>query len=785
MKALFTLLTLTLLIPGLAMGITRTVKLDGSGDYTSIQAAMNAAQSGDTILVYPGRYYENLRIQTDNLNLISLEAQTNNPAYVDSTIIDGNRTSAAISVTLSRQNILIRGFSLVNGLGTGLSVWPSSLSVVNCDIFSNIASNGGGIVIGGATVLLSGVRIHDNYSLNLGGGIYASTASGYVNNITFDPVNRCSIYNNRSGSGQDIYIQHATSNLNVYLNTFSVAVPTTYYAIFLTEDNADYQMTFDIQNVHHQEINSDLYVSPNGDDNNDGLSPASPLKTIHEGIYRIAADSLNQKTVHLLPGTYSRTDNDQIFPIALKSWVKVQGSGMDSTEVVGEPHPLIPVSYGSSNKVFQTHSEPVTSLSELSITTINTDNSCSIKSQLKGSINLSRVRVHDVSPNHDSAIHVWLTNEYNCVWDGLLFENVTTTESRLLFVGGKMSGSISNSVFRNATSTFVSASVPAPALISIEGDRSLIFDNCEFNNLTMADDNASAIAIGGVQYPQQSNNFSFNNCLFSNISTNGEMIYVGSVNHPNLSFTNCTFAGNEGDAYTLLVNGNVNITNSIFYNDTPYQIKVNPMTGYNELTTLNIDYSCIKDGLAGIQQAPGNTINYSDNNICGNPLFAGGNDIHDPLYYSLSELSPCINTGTPDTSGLELLPYDLAGNWRIWDGRIDMGCFEYGSVPWVSTDDPVVPQPEGCLLYQNYPNPFNPSTTIRYSLDKPGPVSLEIYNLKGQLVKSLYSGVQDMGSHQVIWNGIDSKGSACSSGVYCYKLRTSDKTLVRKMLMLK
>jgi hypothetical protein len=88
-------------------------------------------------------------------------------------------------------------------------------------------------------------------------------------------------------------------------------------------------------------------------------------------------------------------------------------------------------------------------------------------------------------------------------------------------------------------------------------------------------------------------------------------------------------------------------------------------------------------------------------------------------------------------------------------------------------------------LEQNYPNPFNPTTTIRYSLDEPGRVSLDIYNIKGQLVKSLYRGNAEAGNHSIIWNGLDNSGKACASGVYFYKLRTSKTSLVRKMLMMK
>lgn len=88
-------------------------------------------------------------------------------------------------------------------------------------------------------------------------------------------------------------------------------------------------------------------------------------------------------------------------------------------------------------------------------------------------------------------------------------------------------------------------------------------------------------------------------------------------------------------------------------------------------------------------------------------------------------------------------------------------------------------------LEQNYPNPFNPTTTIRYSIDEPGMVSLDIYNIKGQLVKSLYRGNAEVGNHSVIWNGLDNSGKACASGVYFYKLRTSKTSLVQKMLLMK
>lgn len=167
------------------------------------------------------------------------------------------------------------------------------------------------------------------------------------------------------------------------------------------------------------------------------------------------------------------------------------------------------------------------------------------------------------------------------------------------------------------------------------------------------------------------------------------------------------------------------------------------MPNSGESSTITMDYNLFKGGYYSIQQAPGNIINYLDSNIDTDPLFTGGDDIHDPLYYSLSSASPCIDAGTPDISELGLPPYDLAGNWRIWNGRIDMGTFEYGSEPWVSSSDPYIP-PVQELAISAFPNPFHVFTNIKVSAlntkangTKIHSAAISIYNIKGQRVKSI------------------------------------------------
>ena len=96
-----------------------------------------------------------------------------------------------------------------------------------------------------------------------------------------------------------------------------------------------------------------------------------------------------------------------------------------------------------------------------------------------------------------------------------------------------------------------------------------------------------------------------------------------------------------------------------------------------------------------------------------------------------------------------------------------------------------VPEIAKTSLDQNYPNPFNPSTTIAYSIQNDGLIELKVYNIKGQLVKTLVKGEQQTGSYEVVWNGKDSNEKSISSGVYFYKLSTKDETIMKKMLMLK
>ncbi len=104
---------------------------------------------------------------------------------------------------------------------------------------------------------------------------------------------------------------------------------------------------------------------------------------------------------------------------------------------------------------------------------------------------------------------------------------------------------------------------------------------------------------------------------------------------------------------------------------------------------------------------------------------------------------------------------------------------------WTDKDDVVSEPSVKSVLEQNYPNPFNPETTIAFSIPADGKVELAIYNIKGQKVRTLKNEFMNKGNHKIVWNGKDSNNKQVSSGIYFYKLQAGDKTLIKKMIMMK
>jgi len=103
--------------------------------------------------------------------------------------------------------------------------------------------------------------------------------------------------------------------------------------------------------------------------------------------------------------------------------------------------------------------------------------------------------------------------------------------------------------------------------------------------------------------------------------------------------------------------------------------------------------------------------------------------------------------------------------------------------PNYETDMPIIPLAN--TLYANYPNPFNPTTNISFEVKERGVISIDIFNVKGQKVRTLQNGVLNSGIYNIVWNGEDESQRNVGSGVYFYRMQTGEFTAIRKMLLLK
>jgi hypothetical protein len=139
-------------------------------------------------------------------------------------------------------------------------------------------------------------------------------------------------------------------------------------------------------------------------------------------------------------------------------------------------------------------------------------------------------------------------------------------------------------------------------------------------------------------------------------------------------------------------------------------------------------------------------------------------------------------------------PLRLDGNdffgATAWD-QMYMDDYDFHADTWTGVGEEQEVVPQTFSLMQNYPNPFNPTTTLSYALPKDARVTLKIYNVLGQEIATLRDAVENVGHHNVLWNGTNEFGSPVASGVYFYRIeaRPTDGSQtfssIKKMMFLK
>jgi hypothetical protein len=226
------------------------------------------------------------------------------------------------------------------------------------------------------------------------------------------------------------------------------------------------------------------------------------------------------------------------------------------------------------------------------------------------------------------------------------------------------------------------------------------------------------------------------------------------------SLINNTIWGMKG-AVSVKDTASLTLLNSIIWSDTD-----------------DAEYAILSDSSANVTAAYCNSYEQllGEGHIYEAPLFI---DVLNSNFRPDS-LSPVINAGIPDTTGLMLWPWDIYNEPRISGSRVDIGAAEFQ----YSEPTLIAPIPESADLITLYPNPFNGSQKIKIVMTSPIR-SICVYNLQGRLVRELFHGESDTRRYEGTFDGKNQFGDALPSGIYLLQAKSENSFLNRRILLLK
>jgi len=303
--------------------------------------------------------------------------------------------------------------------------------------------------------------------------------------------------------------------------------------------------------------------------------------------------------------------------------------------------------------------------------------------------------------------------------------------------------------------------------IHLERSTSLITNN-------IITGNSSGNIGGGICCYVASTGSIVNNLIFNNSAPVGGGMYLNEVPFQIVNNTICFNSAIDGGGIMCTNNALMEIVNTILWNNAADSSGNQIFLSSSHAI---FHYCDIQGGAIGFHIGGDATYTY-ENNIETDPLFLNSGD----HTYTLSPGSECIDSGIPDTSGLNLPENDLAGNSRIIGGRIDIGGYEWQEVVSIRNE---TTQPKRLTLSQNYPNPFKEATRICYQLSKQSKVSLVIFDMLGKEVRRLVNLTQDAGYNSVQWNATDNSGRTVEAGTYIYQLRVGEYVQTKRMVLVK
>jgi len=782
-----------LLVPKSALAIIEIPE-----DYDHIQDGIHAAVPGDTILISPGTYIEEIEIQQKDLTLGSLFLTTGDTTFIRNTILDGDST-LHILTCYGPHTITISGLTFTNGYGqdapTPNQWYGGAISVVDTTVlrieYTRLESNYGHWCPGitaydSCSVAVSNSSFQQNTSLENGKLIWNS--QGELTSLYF-----CEFVDNDSRSGCLITLNsnkvveirncmfQGNHNTRVYDSTQPMIIYATAEVTTLSECSftnnylsrhegmigfaqsdslsisnciidstyCDHALDESLINVAGNDIISlnNIWICDNYSIDGDGFGI---------GIYAMASQSLTADSI-FIQNNYEEYEYDKI--------------GMPGCRFYGEYNCHLSHIYITGNTTARSDLDeyPDEYASEYYVTQIRGRNltlehfekayNVNDFSQLGIGLSIHRSSSHQVAYLNNILIHDNIRNytspydEFNGYGSGILTETPTW---RKLEINNLRIYNQYNTLYGSAIRAQCDTVIIRNAHISDCGNNAITLSTeCFYlDNLLVHDcwdirgESSSHIVFGTLEDRAEIRNCS----IVDSYADYGKSIYVG------------TWGLNEEQ--TALV------ANCIVENT----CQDGEAIGYNPYYNMDftIQYSNIDGGWEG------------EGNIDLDPMFADPENDD----YTFLPNSPCIDAGNPDPQYNDPEDPNDPG-FPLWPSqgtlRNDMGCYGGpGAIDlWEYQEDvpiglqPAV-QPATIELRQNYPNPFNPTTTIEFTLPYPQRIQLVVYNLLGQQIAILAEGPHQAGIHQATFDG-----SGLASGVYIYRLVAGNQMITKKMALVK
>ena len=225
-----------------------------------------------------------------------------------------------------------RNWAFNSGGGIARMHCESDMEIADCLFSGNFASSDGGAICLNNSGSFNLIRstFSENRALRIGGAITFRRPPNDAIIIGGSAGNGNVFQNNIAGVGADLFSVESTPPINAQYNTFSGNFESEYYVTHASAFNFTHCISL------MEPITHDVYVSPDGNNDNDGTSWPTAFKTIHHATSRISGDLANSITVHLAPGVYSPSSTGEIFPIPLTSYVSFVGDSMSTVIINAE-----------------------------------------------------------------------------------------------------------------------------------------------------------------------------------------------------------------------------------------------------------------------------------------------------------------------------------------------------------------------------------------------------------------------------------------------------------------